>query len=60
MASLRHGNLLRLLAYCNEGNERMLIYAYMPKKSLDNYIFGTAFSSKLIMHVAQSIILEKI
>ncbi|TVU16256.1 hypothetical protein EJB05_39809, partial [Eragrostis curvula] len=41
MASLRHGNLLRLLAYCNEGNERVLIYAYMRNKSLDLYIFGT-------------------
>jgi hypothetical protein len=44
MASLRHGNLLRLLAYCSEGNERILIYAYMQRKSLDGYIFGTSSS----------------
>lgn len=44
MARLRHGNLLRLLAYCNEGDERILIYAYMPNKSLDCYIFGTTAS----------------
>ncbi|CAN6269411.1 unnamed protein product [Urochloa humidicola] len=40
MANVRHGNLLRLLAYCNEGGERILIYAFMPNKSLDLYIFG--------------------
>uniref|UniRef100_A0A0E0KVP5 non-specific serine/threonine protein kinase n=1 Tax=Oryza punctata TaxID=4537 RepID=A0A0E0KVP5_ORYPU len=40
MAGLHHGSLLRLLAYCNEGNERILIYAYMKNRSLDNHIFG--------------------
>lgn len=40
MARLRHGNLVRLLAYCNQGNERILIYDFMPNKSLDLYIFG--------------------
>ncbi|KAE8786725.1 NAC domain-containing protein 8 [Hordeum vulgare] len=40
MARLRHGNLVRLLAYCNEGDERILVYVYMPNKSLDLYIFG--------------------
>ncbi|EAZ32107.1 hypothetical protein OsJ_16302 [Oryza sativa Japonica Group] len=40
MAGLHHGSLLRLLAYCNEGNERILVYAYMKNKSLDNHIFG--------------------
>ncbi|XP_037479537.1 receptor-like serine/threonine-protein kinase SD1-8 [Triticum dicoccoides] len=40
MARLRHGNLIRLLAYCDEGEERILVYVYMPNKSLDLYIFG--------------------
>ncbi|SPT20226.1 unnamed protein product [Triticum aestivum] len=40
MARLRHGNLVRLLAYCDEGEERILVYVYMPNKSLDLYIFG--------------------
>ncbi|KAF0890865.1 hypothetical protein E2562_004339 [Oryza meyeriana var. granulata] len=40
MAGLRHNSLVRLLAYCNEGNERILIYAYMKNKSLDKHIFG--------------------
>ena len=40
MAGLRHGNLVRLLAYCNEGKERILIYEHMQNKSLNVYIFG--------------------
>nr|ADG56510.1 putative receptor-like kinase [Hordeum vulgare subsp. vulgare] len=36
---LWHGNLVPLLAYCNEGDERILVYVYMPNKSLDLYIF---------------------
>ncbi|KAL6651962.1 hypothetical protein ACP70R_010887 [Stipagrostis hirtigluma subsp. patula] len=39
MATLTHSNLLSLLAYCNEGNEHILIYPYMPNLSLDYYIF---------------------
>ncbi|KAM0927740.1 hypothetical protein ACQ4PT_002677 [Festuca glaucescens] len=42
MAGLRHGSLVRLLAYCNEGKERILIYEYMQNKSLNAYIFGAA------------------
>uniref|UniRef100_A0ACD5UG72 Uncharacterized protein n=1 Tax=Avena sativa TaxID=4498 RepID=A0ACD5UG72_AVESA len=42
MAGLRHGSLVRLLAYCNEGKERILIYEYMRNRSLNAYIFGAA------------------
>ena len=42
MAGLRHGSLVRLLAYCNQGKERILVYDYMLNKSLDVYIFGTS------------------
>uniref|UniRef100_A0ACD5UFC4 Uncharacterized protein n=1 Tax=Avena sativa TaxID=4498 RepID=A0ACD5UFC4_AVESA len=42
MAGLRHGSLLRLLSYCNQGKERILVYEYMQNKSLNIYIFGTS------------------
>ncbi|KAM3345816.1 hypothetical protein ACQJBY_020383 [Aegilops geniculata] len=40
IGSIHHINLVRLFGFCAEKSHRLLVYEYMPKGSLDKWIYG--------------------
>ncbi|CAM8927896.1 unnamed protein product [Rhodiola kirilowii] len=39
LGQLSHEHLVKLIGYCCEDEHRMLVYEYMPRKSLENQLF---------------------
>lgn len=39
LGQLHHENLVKLIGYCSESANRLLVYEYMPKGSLENHLF---------------------
>jgi len=43
LSLLHHPNLVNLIGYCADGDQRLLVYEYMPLGSLEDHLHGMRF-----------------
>ncbi|KAL0460256.1 UNVERIFIED_CONTAM: putative serine/threonine-protein kinase PBL5 [Sesamum latifolium] len=46
LSMVNHPNLVKLIGYCAEGDQRLLVYEYMPLGSLEDHLYGPRPSRK--------------
>lgn len=45
LGDLIHPNLVKLIGYCIEDDQRLLVYEFMPRGSLENHLFRSKHSA---------------
>ncbi|CAA7405643.1 unnamed protein product [Spirodela intermedia] len=56
VAKLQHRNLVRLMGYCLQAQEKLLVYEYLPNKSLEKFLFDPFRSKELTWEMRLKII----
>lgn len=59
---IHHRNLVRMVGYCNDGSNRLLVYEYMSNGTLSKYLFESQIAPnwvervKIALNIAQGIL----
>ena len=51
LSMLHHPNLVNLIGYCADGDQRLLVYEYMLLGSLEDHLHGMYSNAQLYTHV---------
>ena len=47
LGALHHPNLVNLIGFCSEDSNRLLVYEFMSRGSLENHLFRSEFLLKV-------------
>ncbi|XP_054798625.1 probable serine/threonine-protein kinase PBL21 isoform X2 [Prosopis cineraria] len=48
LSLLHHSNLVTLFGYCTDGDQRLLVYEYMPMGSVEDHLFDLKLNQELL------------
>jgi serine/threonine protein kinase len=51
LSLLHHSNLVTLIGYCTDGDQRLLVYEYMPMGSLEDHLYGEYLSYEVLLYI---------
>ncbi|PHT85049.1 putative serine/threonine-protein kinase RLCKVII [Capsicum annuum] len=52
LSLLHHKNLVNLIGYCTDGDQRLLVYEFMPMGSLENHLFDVKREIEITCRIA--------
>ena len=55
LSMLHHPNLVNLIGYCADGDQRLLVYQYMPLGSLEDHLHGM-YSNACLYALVQDLV----
>ncbi|WRX15659.1 Serine-threonine/tyrosine-protein kinase [Theobroma cacao] len=58
LGDLVHPNLVKLIGYCIEDDQRLLVYEFMPRGSLENHLFRRHLTSRSDVYSFGVVLLE--
>lgn len=47
LSLLHHPHLVNLIGYCADGDQRLLVYEYMPLGSLEDHLHGMLLKKRM-------------